>query len=212
MIKAQATLRGTISHAATLRSDKEGRNFLCFDATLTIPASRNNMAGMTVTVSISTNGTEADIPRYAVGSRIEATGLLTFRKRNDNLYLNFHADTITMGGDGKDALEGTLEFKGTVGNKLEVKTDKKGRNFLTFSAFSTEKANDVFQFTWVRFIRFDSQGEPWLQAKSKVEAKGTLLLTAYNGRLNIDCRIDEMKPWERTPYASADANKDDTPF
>lgn len=212
MIKAQATLRGTISHAATLRTDKEGRSFLCFDVSLTIPASRNNMTGMTVTVSVSTDGTEADIPRYAVGTRIEATGLLAFRKRNDNLYLNFHADTLTVGGDGKDTLEGTLEFKGTVGNKVEVKTDKKGKSFLTFSAFSTEKANDVFQFTWVRFIRFDSQGEQWLQAKSKVEAKGALILTAYNGRLNIDCRVEEMKPWERTPYAAVDTTKDECPF
>lgn len=212
MIKAQATLRGTISHAATLRSDKEGHSFLCFDASINIPASRNNMTGMTATVSVSTDGTEADIPRYAVGTRIEATGLLSFRKRNDNLYLNFHADTIKMGGEGKDALDGTLEFKGTVGNKVEVKTDKNGKNFLTFSAFSTEKANDVFQFTWVRFVRFDSQGASWLQSKCKVEAKGALVLTAYNGRLNIDCRVEEMRPWERTPYAATDATKDETPL
>jgi len=206
MIKAQARIRGTVTQAATILTNKDGERFLCFSLTLTIPGARNNMPGKEIVVSVSVNGTEEEASRYAVNTRIEATGTLAFRKRDENLYLNLHADSVTSVSDEKDGIEGTLEFKGTVGNKLESKTDKKGKNFVSFSAFSTEKVNDALNFTWVRFIRFDHQCEEWLRPKAKVEARGKLVITAYNGRINLDCHAEDWEPWERLPYAAAGMN------
>ena len=42
----------------------------------------------------------------------------------------------------KDFIKGDLEFRGSLGSKIEGKNDKKGNPYLTFSAFSTEKNGD----------------------------------------------------------------------
>jgi len=75
---------------------------------------------------------------------------------------------------------------------VECKQDKKGNPYIVFSAFSTEKNGDSFNYTWVRFIRFSCEKEEYLQPKRKINAKGILDLSAFNGRINISCRVSEM--------------------
>ena len=147
------------------------------------------MPGKELTVSVSKDGDELELTAFAAGTRIEATGTLTFRKTGDNLYFNFHADTVNLSPESnKDAIEGTLEFKGTVGKGVDEKTDKKGGKYVSFSAYSTEKSGDALQFTWVRFIKFDYVKEAFLEAKAKIHATGKLTVSAYNGRIDLDCR------------------------
>ena len=111
----------------------------------------------------------------------------------------------------KDAIDGTIEFKGTVGKGVDEKTDKKGGKYVSFSAYSTEKSGDALQFTWVRFIKFDYVKDAFLEPKAKIHATGKLSVSAYNGRIDLDCRLDEIKPWERQPFAQ-EKNNENPPF
>ena len=128
MIKCNVTINGTVSRAATVRTNSEGQTFICFGVKATIPAKSG--AGKQVEISVSKDGGETDIAPYAVGARVEMQGTLTFRKRSDNLYLNFHADTVDFApASDKDSIAGDIEFRGTIGKQVEEKTDKKGGNF-----------------------------------------------------------------------------------
>ena len=136
-----------------------------------------------------------------MGTKVEMRGTLTFRKRSDNLYLNFHADAVdfTPASD-KDNIEGNIEFRGTIGKQVEEKTDKKGGKYLVFSAFSTEKDGDAFAFTWVCFIRFSAEREAFLVPKTGITAKGKLELSAYLDKLNIACRVEELAEWVKKEH------------
>lgn len=208
MIKVQATINGVISKSATIHMAGDGKKFIGFPVKLTVPGSRNNMPGKELTVSVSKDGDESELSAFAAGTRMEATGTITFRKTDDNLYFNFHADTANLSPESnKDAIEGTLEFKGTVGKGVDEKADKKGRKYVSFSAYSTEKSGDALQFTWVRFIKFDYVKDAFLEPKAKIHATGKLTVSAYNGRIDLDCRLDEIKPWERQAFTQTKDNE-----
>lgn len=194
MIKCNVTINGTVSRAATVRTNSEGQTFICFSVKTTIPAKSG--AAKQVEISVSKDGDETDTARYAVGARVEMQGTLTFRKRGDNLYLNFHADAVdSVPASDKDSIAGDIEFRGTIGKQVEEKTDKKGGKYLVFSAFSTEKDGETFAFTWVRFIRFSTEREAFLIPKSRIFAKGKLELSSYLDKLNISCRVEELSEW-----------------
>ena len=216
MIKATATLNGVISKQATIRQTTDGHSQVVFTVKVSIPGSRNNMPGMDVFVSVAKFGSADELGPYTVGTRIEAAGTLTFRKSGDNLYMNFFADSITLNPEStKSGIDGTLDFKGTIGNTVDVKADKNGHNYVSFSAFSTEKVREEFEYTWVRFVKFNYEREAFVQTKAKIQAKGKLTISVYNGRLTLDCLMDELKPWERVPATAptAEANsKEDLPF
>lgn len=208
MIKVQATINGVISKSATVRTAGDGKKFIGFPVKLTVPGSRNNMPGKELTVSVSKDGDEPELSEFTSGKRMEATGTLTFRKTGDSLYLNFHADTVNLSPEStKDAIDGTLEFKGTVGKGVDDKTDKKGGKYVSFSAYSTERSGDALQFTWVRFIKFDYVKDAFLEPKAKIHATGKLTVSAYNGRIDLDCRLEEVKPWERQPFTPSKDNE-----
>jgi hypothetical protein len=50
----------------------------------------------------------------------------------------------TFNAAAEDSVKGEIEFRGTVGNKIEEKTDKKGNPYLVFSAFSSEKDGEGY--------------------------------------------------------------------
>lgn len=203
MIKAKATVNGTVSKAVSFRQDKDGRQMAQFPIRLTVPGSREDMSGKEVFVSVSYPADGFDTNQVVAGTRIEASGTLTFKKSGDNIYLNFLADNIVFNPESVlDIIEGTLEFKGTVGKNVEVKTDRKDRPYVSFSAFSSEKVKETFEFIWVRFIRFDYTKELFLQPKAKILATGKLSITAYQGRLSLDCQADSFKVWERQPFST----------
>ena len=152
-------------------------------------------------ISVSMDGGESDTNPYAVGTKVEMRGTLTFRKRSDNLYLNFHAEAVDFAPvSDKDSITGDIEFRGTIGKQVEEKTDKKGGKYLVFSAFSTEKDGEAFAFTWVRFIRFSAERETFLAPKTGITAKGKLELSAYLDKLNIACRVEELAEWVKKEH------------
>ena len=70
--------------------------------------------------------------------------------------------------------------------------DKKDQSYTMFSAFSTEKVADGFEYQWVRFFCFNRQREEWLQPGVKIDAKGEMGLTVHNGKPNVSCRVEEL--------------------
>lgn len=202
MIKCNVTICGTVSRAAQMRTNKEGKPFLTFGVNVVIPAK----SGINKTIEISVakdGGTNDDLSQYAVGSRVEVVGVLTFHKKGEALYFNMSATGINnFDAPGDDSVKGDIEFRGSLGNKIESKTDKKGNPFLVFSAFSTEKNGEDFAFTWVRFMQFGGTQKDWMAPKAGIEAKGELQLGVFNDRLDITCRVSELKEYEKKPYPS----------
>ena len=112
----------------------------------------------------------------------------------------------TFDAPAEDSVKGTIEFRGTVGNKIEEKKDKKDKPYLVFSAFSSEKVGEGYSFTWVRFMHF-GQGKPeWMEGKCGIDAKGELQLSIYNDRLDLTCRAAELTQWEKQPYQGGGTN------
>ena len=136
-----------------------------------------------------------------VGNRIDVKGVLTFKKKDDNLFFNLKGVEVSQPAtESKDGIVGDMEFKGKVGKDIDMKKGKNGKAFLMFSAFSAEKIGEEFAFTWVRFVRFSEEREEWLQPKATIEAKGELEISVYNDRLNLGCKVAELNQWEKKPY------------
>ena len=94
--------------------------------------------------------------------------------------------------DIADSIKGELSFRGKVGKNIEERKDKKDKSYTMFSAFSTEKVDENFEYQWVRFFCFDRQREEWLQPGVKVEAKGEMTVSVHNGKPDISCRVEEL--------------------
>lgn len=197
MIKCNVSVCGTVSKAAVVRNGKDGMPFTTYSVDVVVPAKKG--INKTVMVSCIMDGDCAEA--IVVGNRIDVKGVLTFKKKDDNLYFNLKGVEVSQpAAESKDGIVGDLEFKGKVGKDIDMKKDKKGKTFLMFSAFSAEKIGEEFAFTWVRFVRFSEEKEEWLQSKATIEAKGELEISVYNDRLNLGCKVAELNQWEKKPY------------
>lgn len=197
MIKCNVSVCGTVSKAAVVRNGKDGMPFTTYSVDVVVPAKKG--INKTVMVSCIMDGDCAEA--IVVGNRIDVKGVLTFKKKDDNLFFNLKGVEVSQPAtESKDGIVGDMEFKGKVGKDIDMKNDKKGKAFLMFSAFSAEKIGEEFAFTWVRFVRFSEKKEEWLQSKATIEAKGELEISVYNDRLNLGCKVAELNQWEKKPY------------
>ena len=171
MIKCNVTVCGTVCRQAQMRANKEGKQFISFGISVVVQAKTG--INKTVEISVAKDGdNQAELVNYPVGSR-------------------------TFNAGSQDAITGTIEFRGTIGKQVEVKTDKKGKPYTLFSAYSSEKDGDNYAYTWIRFMQFDTTKADWVQAKAGINAKGDLQVGAYNDRLDLTCRITELTPWDK---------------
>lgn len=197
MIKCNVSVCGTVSKAAVVRNRKDGMPFTTYSVDVVVPAKKG--INKTVMVSCIMDGDCAEA--IVVGNRIDVKGVLTFKKKDDNLYFNLKGVEVSQPTtESKDGIVGDMEFKGKVGKDIDMKKGKNGKAFLMFSAFSAEKIGEEFAFTWVRFVRFSEEKEEWLQSKATIEAKGELEISVYNDRLNLGCKVAELNQWEKKPY------------
>ena len=157
-----------------------------------------------VEISVAKDGgSQEELSSYPVGSRVEVVGTLTFHKKGESLYLNLSATGInTFNAGNEDSIKGDMEFRGTLGNKIEDKTDKKGKPFCVFSAFSSEKNGDNYDYTWVRFLHFGEARKDWMQPKVGINAKGELQMSVFNDRLDIACRVSEISQWDKAAQSN----------
>ena len=197
MIKCNVSVCGTVSKAAVVRNGKDGMPFTTYSVDVVVPAKKG--INKTVMVSCIIDGDCAEA--IVVGNRIDVKGVLTFKKKDDNLFFNLKGVEVSQPAtESKDGIVGDMEFKGKVGKDIDMKKGKNGKAFLMFSAFSAEKIGEEFAFTWVRFVRFSEEKEEWLQSKATIEAKGELEISVYNDRLNLGCKVAELNQWEKKPY------------
>ena len=198
MIKCNVTICGTISRAAQMRTGKEGKPFMSMGVNVVIPAKSG--INKTVEISVAKDGSsQEELASYPVGSRVEVAGMLTFHKKGEAFYFNLSATGInTFDASDDDSIKGDIEFRGTLGSKIEDKTDKKGKPFCVFSAFSSEKNGDDYDYTWVRFLHFGESRKEWMQPKTGIDAKGELQMSVYNDRIDIGCRVSELSQWDKT--------------
>lgn len=195
MIKCNVTVNGVISRAASMRTGKEGKAYISFAVKVNV-SSKDGDSCKAVEVSVLKESSNNELAQYSSGTRVELKGSLTFRKRGSNFYFNFHADSVDFSPvNNQDDIVGSMEFKGTIGKEVNEKTDKKGRQYLIFSAFSTEKDGDIFEYTWVRFIRFAPENEAFLVPKGKIHINGTLGISIYQDKINLGCRVEEISEW-----------------
>ena len=197
MIKCNVSVCGTVSKAAVVRNGKDGMPFTTYSVDVVVPAKKG--INKTVMVSCIMDGDCAEA--IVVGNRIDVKGVLTFKKKDDNLFFNLKGVEVSHpAAESKDGIVGDMEFKGKVGKDIDMKKGKNGKAFLMFSAFSAEKIGEEFAFTWVRFVRFSEEKEEWLQSKATIEAKGKLEISVYNDRLNLGCKVAELNQWEKKAY------------
>ena len=197
MIKCNVSVCGTVSKAAVVRNRKDGMPFTTYSVDVVVPAKEG--INKTVMVSCIMDGDCAEA--IVVGNRIDVKGVLTFKKKDDNLFFNLKGVEVSQPAtESKDGIVGDMEFKDKVGKDIDMKKGKNGKAFLMFSAFSAEKIGEEFAFTWVRFVRFSEEKEEWLQSKATIEAKGELEISVYNERLNLGCKVAELNQWEKKPY------------
>lgn len=199
MIKCNVTVCGIVSREATMRTDKECKPFVSFALNVVIPA--KNGINKTIEVSVAKDGSETDLAAYRPGTRLEVAGTLILKKREERMYFNLSASGMNFAtAEDKDSIKGKMEFRGKIGKSVEERKDKNGKDYIQFSAFSTEKVGDGFTYIWVRFFCFGKGREAWLQPGAKTEVKGELELSAYNDSLNLSCRVDEMAEYVKPPY------------
>lgn len=197
MIKCNVTVCGTISRQAQMRANKEGKQFISFGISVVVQVKTG--INKTIEISVAKDGNnQAELVNYPIGSRVEVAGVLQFHKKGDVLYLNLSALGVNSSNAGnQDTITGSIEFRGTIGKQVEVKTDKKGKPYTMFSAYSSEKDGENYSYTWVRFMQFDTPKADWVQTKAGINAKGDLQVGAYNDRLDLTCRITKLTPWEK---------------
>ena len=147
-------------------------------------------------VSVSKDGGQDTVHEYRYGSRAKVTGTLLLKRRGEKLYFNLSADSVDLSDAGNtDSVKGQMVFRGKTGKHIEERKDKTGKPYLMFSAFSTEKVNDGFEYQWVRFFCFGKEREEWLQPGVKVDAKGEMSLSMYDGKPDISCRVEELNQY-----------------
>ena len=194
MIKCNVTLCGTISRDASVRTGKDGKEFVSFPLQVSIPGKNGNDGNMEV--SVSKDGGQDTVHEYRYGSRAKVTGTLLLKRRGEKLYFNLSADSVDLSDAGNtDSVKGQMVFRGKTGKHIEERKDKTGKPYLMFSAFSTEKVNDGFEYQWVRFFCFGKEKEEWLQPGVKVDAKGEMSLSLYDGKPDISCRVEELNQY-----------------
>lgn len=172
MIKCNVTVCGTVSRQAQMRANKEGTQFASFGINIVIPAK----SGINKTVEISvakTCNNLSELPPIQVGTRIEVAGILMFHKKGEALYLNLSATGInTFNAGNNDGINGTMEFRGTLGKQIEDKTTKNGKSFTVFSAYSSRKDGDNYTYTWGTLYAIRQKKRSMDATKSRNQCQG----------------------------------------
>ena len=201
MIKCNVTICGTICRDASVSTGKDGKEFVSFPLQVSVPGKDGN--GGSLAISVSKDGGQDEANGFKYGSRVKVAGTLFLKRRGEKLYFNLSADSVSLSDVGNmDSFKGQMVFRGKTGQHIEERKDKSGKPYHMFSAFSAEKVNDGFEYQWVRFFCFGKEKEEWLQPGVKVDVKGEMSLSLYDGKPDISCRVEELSQY--VPDAGSD--------
>ncbi len=198
MIRCELTACAVITRSASVKAGKDDTQFVSFG--ITYPVVGRNGEKKNLEVGVTVDGGKDVAAIYTNGRRVNILGMLNIVKRNGKVFFNLRADggvELTKSTD-PDKFEGKMEFKGKIGKKgIDEKKDKKDNVFKSFSAFSSDRDGDKTEFTWVRFLYFNpKEGEDFLQPNAYIQAKGELQLGVFKDEISLDCRLEEVSPWE----------------
>lgn len=202
MIKCDVTkLCAVIDRQAQPRQGKDGHSFLSFGVKL--PVSSRDGKSADVSISVSVDGGCNQASAYYTGRRVQLSGILTPRKKDDTIYFNLRAGHVEFVRSSEaDAIEGEMHFLGKTGKDrpgkpaIDRRTDKKGQPFLTFAAYSSEKDGAGREFLWVRFLDFAPEGKDFVRPETFIEVKGSLQLGFFNDKPDFGCLVKEIRLWE----------------
>lgn len=194
MIKCEVSVCGTINKEAIIRTNKDGKSFMSFAMNIVLPTtSGSKVLDVSVLCDCEKNN---DVSKFCVGTRLNASGTLLFKKRGENLYLNLYAEGFEFENVAAiDSIKGSMQFRGKLGKTIEEKTDKKGNKYHTFSGVSSEKVSDGFEYIWISFFDFSQVLDDSIKPETKVEIAGTLDLSFFKEKLTISSRIKSVSPY-----------------
>ena len=194
MIKCEVSVCGTINKEGIIRTNKEGKSFMSFAMNIVLPTtSGSKVLDVSVLCDCEKNN---DVSKFCVGTRLNASGTLLFKKRGENLYLNLYAEGFEFENVAAiDSIKGSMLFRGKLGKTIEEKTDKKGNKYHTFSGVSSEKVSDGFEYIWISFFDFSQVLDDSIKPETKVEIAGTLDLYFFKEKLTISSRIKSVSPY-----------------
>ena len=194
MIKCEVSVCGTINKEAIIRTNKDGKSFMSFAMNIVLPTtSGSKVLDVSVLCDCEKNN---DVSKFCVGTRLNASGTLLFKKRGENLYLNLYAEGFEFENVAAiDSIKGSMLFRGKLGKTIEEKTDKKGNKYHTFSGVSSEKVSDGFEYIWISFFDFSQVLDDSIKPETKVEIAGTLDLYFFKEKLTISSRIKSVSPY-----------------
>ena len=194
MIKCEVSVCGTINKEAIIRSNKDGKSFMSFAMNIVLPTTSGSKV---IDVSVlCDNDRNYDLSKFCVGTRLNISGTLLFKKRGDNLYLNLYAEGFEFENVAAiDSIKGSMQFRGKLGKTIEEKTDKKGNKYHTFSGVSSEKVSDGFEYIWVSFFDFSQVLNDAIKPETKVEIAGSLDLSFYKDKLTISSRVKNISQY-----------------
>lgn len=194
MIKCEVSVCGTINKEAIIRTNKDGKSFMSFAMNIVLPTtSGSKVLDVSVLCDCEKNN---DVSKFCVGTRLNASGTLLFKKRGENLYLNLYAEGFEFENVAAiDSIKGSMLFRGKLGKTIEEKTDKKGNKYRTFSGVSSEKVSDGFEYIWISFFDFSQVLDDAIKLETKVEIAGTLDLSFFKEKLTISSRIKSVSPY-----------------
>lgn len=196
MLKSEVCVNGLVTRSAVAKTNSEGKSFVTFGMKVDIPYVTDLRTVLDISVSLDGE----DLSGIVQNARVEVKGTLVFKKRGEKIYLNLHASEVNLSTASTiDMITGTLSFRGTLGKTIDSRTDKNGKPYLLFSGFSTEKVDEGFEYTWVRFVHFGENER--IKPQARIEASGEMELSIYKERLGISCRVNEVKAWIRQPQS-----------
>ena len=194
MIKCEVSVCGTINKETIIRTNKDGKSFMSFAMNVVLPTTSGSKV---IDVSVlCDNDRNYDLSKFCVGTRLNISGTLLFKKRGDNLYLNLYAEGFEFENVAAiDSIKGSMQFRGKLGKTIEEKTDKKGNKYHTFSGVSSEKVSDGFEYIWVSFFDFSQVLNDAIKPETKVEIAGSLDLSFYKDKLTISSRVKNISQY-----------------
>lgn len=197
MIKCNVKVCGIINRNASVKQTSDGKSFVAFGLSVDVPSTK----GDAVPVNISVAAENADVAALTQGRRVSIEGVLKIKGAAEKkTYFNLSADTIEMDPVAESGIVGEMEFRGVVCKDIKTPTDKKGNRYLRFSAYSTDKVGEDFFSVFVRFVSFNEAIPSFVIPKAKIEAKGELRISTFNGNLDLSCKAVEMKEYVKTPF------------
>lgn len=201
MIKCDATVCGVVAHAAEMKINREGQPFLSYELDVVLPAREG--VGTSVRVKVVHDGDlQQVVSEYYLSRRVQVVGTLSFSKVGEQLCFHMKASTAAFVDEStEDVILGTMQFRGKTGKQEIVeRTDKRGKPYVQFSAYSARKVSDGFEYVWVRFFWFDQSKPEWLQPATPIQAEGELNLGVFNGSVSLGCHVAAAQYYERPPY------------